>query len=108
MNYVFMDESGDLGFDFTGRKTSKYFVITCLFVENKNPVEKVVNKTIKAFSKKELKNFTGMHHSYKESPKIRMKLLSLLLDKDISVVVIYLNKSKVYTNLADEKHVLYN
>jgi len=29
--YVYMDESGDLGFDFTKRKTSKYFTITFLF-----------------------------------------------------------------------------
>lgn len=40
MAYIFMDESGDLGFDFRKKKTSKVFVITCLFIENKGLLEK--------------------------------------------------------------------
>jgi hypothetical protein len=28
MSYIFIDESGDLGFDFTKPKTSRYFLIT--------------------------------------------------------------------------------
>lgn len=33
--YIFLDESGDLGFDFTKRKTTKYFVITILVCHTK-------------------------------------------------------------------------
>jgi len=33
MNYIFIDESGCLGFDFTKQATSQHFVITFLFVE---------------------------------------------------------------------------
>lgn len=29
-------------------------------------------------------------------------------EKNVSIISIYLNKSKVYTKLQDEKHVLYN
>lgn len=108
MAYIFLDESGDLGFDFSKKKTSKYFVITCLFVDDKRPVEKVVKKIFRGFSKVEIKNHHGTLHSYKEKPATRQKLLSALNDKDISILSIYLNKAKVYTKLQDEKHVLYN
>jgi len=107
MAYIFLDESGDLGFN-PKKKSSKYFVITFMFVENKNPVEKVVKKVARSLSKKELKKFVGELHACKEKPKTRIKMLSALNEKRISVVTIYLNKKKVYTKLQDEKHVLYN
>lgn len=55
MAYIFLDESGDLGFNFTKSKTSKYFIITLLFVENKDPIEKSVNKIFKSLTPKERK-----------------------------------------------------
>ncbi len=33
MPYIFMDESGDLGFDFDKSGTTNYFVITLLFAD---------------------------------------------------------------------------
>lgn len=103
-----MDESGDLGFDFTKRKTTKYFLITCLFVKERKTIEKIVKKIFEGFKKNELKHHGGVLHAYKESEKTRLKLLSLLSAKDVLVLSIYLNKSKVYTRLHDEKHILYN
>lgn len=48
-------------------------------------------------------------HAFKEHPKTRQKLLTLFRAiPEVSVLVIYLNKSKVYTRLQDEKQVLYN
>jgi len=52
MAYIFLDESGDLGFNFKKKKTSKFFVVTCLFVENKKPFEKIVKKTHSELKKK--------------------------------------------------------
>jgi hypothetical protein len=107
MAYIFLDESGDLGFN-PEKNSSKYFVVTFLFVDNKNPVEKVIKKIARNLSKRELKRHVGVLHACKEKPKTIVKTLSLLGEKDISVLSIYLNKSKVYTKLKDEKHVLYN
>ncbi|MEW6040142.1 MAG: DUF3800 domain-containing protein [Elusimicrobiota bacterium] len=106
--YFFLDESGDLGFDFTKRRTSKYFVITFLFVKEKGPVEKIIKKIFSGFTKKEIKRHNGVLHCYKEHPTVRKKVLGLLSQKDVSIISIYLNKRKVYTKLQDEKHVLYN
>jgi hypothetical protein len=108
--YIFMDESGDLGFDFRKSKTSKFFIVTFLFCENKKPIEKIVKKIFSSFTKSEKKfHPDGTIHAYKEESKTRLKVLNLLSrNKDISIISIYLNKEKVYTRLQDEKHVLYN
>lgn len=108
MSYIYLDESGCLWFDFEKGKTSKYFVVTFLFVEDKRSVEKIIKKIFAGFSKVEVKRHCGSLHCYKEHPKTKTKLFRLLKQKDVSVMAIYLNKKKVYTKLQDEKHVLYN
>lgn len=108
MAYIFLDESGDLGFDFKKRKTSRFFVITCLFTSNKGPIEKIAKKIFSGFSKKEVRNHSGVLHAYKERVITRQRVLRYLSEKQATIIAIYLNKSKVYTRLQDEKHVMYN
>ncbi len=107
MGYIFLDESGDLGFNFKKLKTSKYFVVAFLFVENKRSIEKIVKKTHAELKKKYKRRF-GVLHSVKEKPITRQRLLRRLNEKDCAIMTIYLNKRKVYTKLQDEKQVLYN
>ena len=107
MAYIFMDESGDLGFNFKKKRTSKFLIITILFTENKKPIEKIVKKAHSSLKRKH-KQKSGVLHSYHEKPITRKRLLKLLAQKDIKMMAIYLNKSKVYTKLQDQKEVLYN
>ena len=44
MAYIFMDESGDLGFDKSKTRSSKNFLITFFFCDNPSPFEKIVKK----------------------------------------------------------------
>jgi len=60
MSYIFLDESGDLGFDFTKHKTSSVFVVTFLFVNFKEPIERIVRKVFKRFTRLE----RAFHDSY--------------------------------------------
>jgi hypothetical protein len=56
MAYIFMDESGDLGFDFSKKKTSKFFIISFLFIDDetqKKQIEKIVKTVFAGFTKKE-------------------------------------------------------
>ncbi|MBU0546375.1 DUF3800 domain-containing protein [Patescibacteria group bacterium] len=108
MSFIFLDESGDLGFDFSKKKTSSVFVVTFLFVKNKDPIEKIVKKIYKNFSRLERAFHRGCLHCHKETPKTRKQVFNLMTEKDITIMSIYLNKKKVFTNLHDEKHVLYN
>jgi hypothetical protein len=100
-----MDESGDLGFDFSRRGTSRFFVITFLCCERKRPIEKCVKKVHGGLRKKYRR--IGTLHAYREEPATRRRLLSLLA-QDCWIMTILLNKRKVYTQLQDEKAVLYN
>jgi undecaprenyl pyrophosphate synthase len=106
--FIYIDESGDLGFDYSKNKTSKYFVITFLFTQDKRVIDKVVKLIFKEFKKKHLKRHPGTLHCYKESPSTRKKLLKRLVEKNITIMTVYLNKEKVYTDMPAEKHILYN
>ena len=106
MPYIFMDESGDLGFNFDKRGTTSYFLITFLFSRSKRPIEKCVKKVHLGLRKKYKK--IGVLHAYIEEPVTKRRLLSLLAEKDCKIMTILLNKKKVYTKLQDEKPVLYN
>lgn len=107
MAYIFLDESGDLGFDFKKKRTSKFFVVTVLFVEQKRPVEKLIRK-VHAGLRKKYKMRTSVLHATKEDPVNIARICRGLIIKHCKVMTIYLDKFKVYTNLRDEKHVLYN
>ena len=107
MSYIFLDESGDLGFDFSKKRTSKYFIITCLFTSRKRPIEKAVSKTHAELKKKHKKK-GGVLHCFQEKPITKQRLLKRLSNKDCLIMAIYLNKNKVYTKLQNEKEVLYN
>lgn len=105
--YIFLDESGDLGFN-PKKKNSKYFVITILTVSDKRPIEKIVKRVHATLRKKIKKLSGGILHAYKEKPITRKRMLKFLSNKECMIMTIYLNKSKVYTKLQEEKHVLYN
>lgn len=42
--YIFLDESGDLGFDFTNRRPSRFLIITMLTSSNSKLINKVRRK----------------------------------------------------------------
>ena len=99
MAYIFLDESGCLGTDLSKSKTSKYFIITFLFVKNsqKRVLEKMVKKIYAGFPKRVLRCHANSLHCNKEKPKTRIKLLNMLKEKkDTSIMTVYLNKHKVY------------
>lgn len=111
MAYIFMDESGDLGFDFSKKKTSKFFMISFLFVDGekeKKSIGKIVKKVFAGFTKKEVKFHHGALHAHKEVPKTITYVLSRLSKMPVSIISICLNKKNVYTPLQDEMHILYN
>jgi len=107
MAYIFLDESGDLGFNFSKKKTTKYFLITFLFVENKRPIEKLISKLHSGLRKK-YKMRGGVLHACKEEPTTCMRFCKKIAEKNCQAMTIYLNKKRVFTKLQNEKAVLYN
>ncbi|MBI4350198.1 MAG: DUF3800 domain-containing protein [Elusimicrobia bacterium] len=107
MSYIFLDESGDLGFDLSKGKTSKFFVITFLFCDRKKPIEKCV-RSVHGVLRQTHKNIGSWLHACKEKPYTRTRMLKKIAEKDCAIMVIYLNKKRVYTKMKEEKPVLYN
>lgn len=108
MAYIFLDESGDLGFNFNKHGTSDFFIVTFLFLDgSKKLLEKIVKKTHAELSKK-IKRRIGVLHATNEKPITRRRLLKRLANIDCHIMCIYLNKKEVFTKLRDEKDVLYN
>ena len=105
---VYLDESGDLGFDLTKTATSRYFIVTAPVCSTAKPIDKAVKKIFSGFSKTEIKSHHGYLHAFREKPATRRKLLGMLADLDIGVVVLVLDKRRVFTGISDEPHVLYN
>jgi hypothetical protein len=105
--YIFMDESGDLGFDFSKKGTSKVFVITFLFTEHKRTIEKCVRKTHAGLRRK-IKYHGKALHAYHENQTTRLRMLKNISEKSPAVIAIVLNKKKVHARLQNEKAVLYN
>jgi len=96
-----------LGFDFTKKKTTKCFVVTFLFANNKRPLEKVA-KTIHRGLRKKYRLRTSVLHATREEPVTCLRFLRKLATLDCKIMTIYLNKARVYTKLQHEKAVLYN
>jgi len=105
MNYILLDESGDLGFRLN-KGSSKFFVVTVVFTKSKRSLEKVVRRVHRGLRKKFKK--VGDLHAYRETPITKTRVLKEVNKKDCSILVIILNKRKVYTKFNDEKGVLYN
>ncbi len=107
MAYIFLDESGDLGFDFEKSRTSKFFLITFLYCKNKRPIEKIVALT-HAELKKQHKMKGGILHCYQQKPITRQRLLNRLAGCDCCVMTIYLNKRRIYAYIQNETDALYS
>ncbi|OGK51742.1 hypothetical protein A2966_01310 [Candidatus Roizmanbacteria bacterium RIFCSPLOWO2_01_FULL_41_22] len=107
MSHIFLDESGDFGFN-PKKKNSKFFIITVVAFENQKPIERIVKKTHSELRKRVKRLSGGVLHCVKEKPVTRKRLLNRINKIECSIMTIYLNKKNVYTKLKDERHILYN
>lgn len=113
MWYLYLDESGDLGFDFVNKKPSKFFTVAILAVnsvENNRKLIKGVKVTLrrKLNPKKhrrrivqELKGkdttFEVKQYFYKQISRVAFEIYAMTL-----------NKKRVYDRLTKEKPRVYN
>jgi hypothetical protein len=102
--YIFLDESGDLGFS---ENSSKWFLFTMAVIDDPRKLEHVIKKIRKTLNKKHKRKHSELH-SYHVDTITRKRVLKALVELDISVVTIILNKEKVYIGLKDQKNHLYN
>jgi len=105
--YIYFDESGDLGFDFSKRGTSRWFIVTFLVCANKRLVEKVVSKTFLALPSKVRKRHSGSLHAVSEKSLTRKRMLALLSGKDIQIMALRIDKGKIALPSDYRESILY-
>lgn len=102
--YIFLDESGDLGFS---KKSSKWFLFTLVVTGEPRKLEKVIQKARKVLSKKHKRKYSELH-AYHTDEITRKRILHSIAELDILIVTTILNKEKVYVGLQEQKNYLYN
>ena len=105
MTNIFIDESGDLGFDFSKQGTSSWFSITFLITKNKRPISALVKKVFKSLPIAKTYKNSGVLHARYEKPSTVKKLLVGLSTKDIKIVTMRLDKRKIL--IAENQNDLY-
>lgn len=107
MIYMFLDESGDLGFNFTNKGTTDFFIVTFLITENKKPIEKIIKNIHKGLRKK-YKVKGGALHAVKEERVTILRLCRQIVKTDCQIAIIYLNKRQAKTSLRKNSSKIYN
>ncbi len=109
---IFLDESGDLGFDFSKPKTSGKFVITLLVCENAEAIEGF-RRGVRRTLKNKLNNRKNKSQELKgtnTTQVIKEYFYRHISSDGWQIYSVILNKSRVYDNLRTKlgKKKLYN
>ena len=107
MAYIYMDESGDLTFNWKVW-TSKFFNITFLYVQNKRVADSVIKKLHQWKLWRWEKITDNFFHSCHERKETVLKWLQIISKKDLYIMNLSINKNKFQINSDIDKHDLYN
>lgn len=105
---IYLDESGDLGFDFVTKSPTKFFTISILVIEgheNNRNLLKGVKKTIRRkLPKRPNCELKGAHTKL----DVKKYFYGLVQSIPFKIYAMTLNKRRVYDYLHSEKPRLYN
>jgi len=111
MLYLYLDESGDLGFDFVNKKPSAYFTICILAVKGKEndralakAVKAVIGRKLRKGAKKRISELKGIDTTL----DIKKYFYRLASRVPFNLYAITLNKRTAYDSLANDKERIYN
>lgn len=113
MWYLYLDESGDLGFDFVNKKPTKYFVISILLIEAEK-TRKIISGGVKRTLRHKMnprKKRKRVAHELKGTSTtlgVKKYFFNRVKDADFSIYSIILNKRRVFDRLAKDKSRVYN
>lgn len=110
MWYLYLDESGDLGFDFVNKKPSKFFTVSVLVLQSIEDNRKLIKATKITLRRKfNIKKVRAEELKGSKCPfAIKKYFYQQINDIDFAVYSITLNKIKVYERLRKDKERVYN
>ena len=104
--YMYIDESGDLGYS---RGCSSFIVISALLIKNPAMLDRIIKRMRRNKFKKELKKADEIKANKSSKDLIRHMLVKLNEVKDVKVFHVILEKRKLYSHyLKNNKHKQYN
>lgn len=107
MVYIFLDESGDLGFDFSKKGASKYFLITIMLTREPKKIANCIKRLKENALQKKYRKMPEI--KFNNSPGVfRRRTIQKLSEQEISIFAFCLNKVKVITKLHNKKDKVYN
>ena len=106
MAYIFMDESGDLGFDKT-KNNSHFFLVTFLLTDQEKEVEVIMKHVYQRMAGKKIKR-KDYFHSNKELKSSVKRALDLASRRNIFALAVILDKSLLSWKEKQDSHALYN
>lgn len=113
MWYLYLDESGDLGFDFVSKKPSKFFTVAILAVngiENNRRLIKGVKTTMrrKLNPKKHRKRIVQELKGRSTTLEVKQYFYKQVKGINFEIYAMTLNKRRVYERLTRQKARVYN
>ena len=113
MYYLYLDESGDLGFDLVNKKSSKFFTVCILLVkenESKRKITKSVERTLhKKLNPKNKRNRIVQElKGTSTTIEVKKYFFKKIKDLDFHIYSITLNKIRVYDYLVKNRSRVYN
>lgn len=112
MKFLYLDESGCLGFDFINKKPSIFFTITILAIdgiENNRKLLNAVKETLKRKFKKGARELKGnstkieiKQYFYQKVRNLPLEIYSITLNKKLLENDIKLNKSQIYNSISTQ------
>ncbi|MGH7492820.1 MAG: DUF3800 domain-containing protein [bacterium] len=112
MFYLFLDESGDLGFDFDKVGTTRHFVVTVLLLTSTvamRAMERAVERTIKTKISRNRADRSGLElKGAKTDLKVKQYFFQQCANVDFEICTVILDKSILSGPLTERKSPLYN
>jgi hypothetical protein len=109
MWFLYLDESGDLGFDFVNKKPSKFFTVTILGISGKDVNRALIN-AVKRTIKRKLGRKNGERELKGAKTSLDVKKYFYEQSRNIkfNLFAVTLNKRRLYDSLARDKERIYN
>ncbi len=107
MSYLYIDESGDLGFKGKG---SDYFILTCVKIDDEKTNQdfsRIPKKVRQKILSKKQKKLPELKFS-NSSEEVRIEFLKRVAKLNIEIYAIIIEKSKTFSELKDNLPILYN
>jgi hypothetical protein len=113
MLFLYLDESGDLGFDFVNKKPSRYFVVTVLAVQDQDDNRRLIKGVQKTLRRKlnprrRRSRITEELKGTGTTFQVKRYFYDQVKEIDFKIYTIVLNKRQLFNQLADNKARVYN